>query len=67
MATYEQVMDALRQADAAGNVDDARQLAAMAIRLRPQDTLGDLGFKTAPTPATSIGRYLFESAKRGLS
>lgn len=67
MATYEQVMDALRQADAAGNVDDARQLAVMAIRLRPQDTLGDLGLKTAPTPATSTGQYFMESAKRGLS
>ena len=38
MATYEQVMDALRQADAAGNAEDARRLAALAISLRPDTT-----------------------------
>ena len=30
MATYEQVLEALRRADAAGNTEDAKQLAAMA-------------------------------------
>ena len=37
MATYEQVMDALRQADEAGNEQDARRLAALAISLRPSE------------------------------
>lgn len=34
MATYEQVITALRAADAAGNVEDARRLAAIAVNLR---------------------------------
>jgi hypothetical protein len=34
MATYEQVLTALRAADAAGNVDDARKLAAIASNMR---------------------------------
>ena len=35
MATYEQAMTALRKADAAGNADDARQLAQIAAKLKP--------------------------------
>lgn len=35
MATYEQAMEALRRADAAGNVEDAQQLAKLAASLRP--------------------------------
>jgi len=34
MATYEQVMTALRNADAAGNVEDARRLAQIASQLK---------------------------------
>lgn len=34
MATYEQILTALRAADAAGNVDDARKLAAIASNMR---------------------------------
>lgn len=34
MATYEQVITALRAADAAGNVEDARRLAAIAVNMR---------------------------------
>jgi len=56
MATYEQVMDALRQADAAGNEEDARQLAAMAIRLRPDDSLSAM----LPT-----GDYKVEALRKG--
>lgn len=36
MATYEQVMTALRNADAAGNVEDARRLAQIARSLQQQ-------------------------------
>ena len=38
MATYEQVLTALRAADAAGNVDDARKLAAIASNMRSSAT-----------------------------
>jgi hypothetical protein len=54
MATYEQVMDALRQADAAGNTEDAQKLAALAIRLRP-DT----------TPTVSSEGYIAEALRKG--
>jgi hypothetical protein len=78
MATYEQVMDALRQADAAGNEDDARQLAAMAIQLRPDDRpsipKGDYrvealrkGLASTPAMITGLGALIGESqAGRGL-
>lgn len=78
MATYEQVMDALRQADAAGNEDDARQLAAMAIQLRPDDRSnipkGDYrvealrkGLASTPAMAAGLGALAGESqAGRGL-
>lgn len=36
MATYEQAMAALRMADAAGNVEDAQKLAAIAAKLKPE-------------------------------
>jgi len=38
MATYEQVLTALRAADAAGNVQDARRLAAIASNMRTSAT-----------------------------
>ena len=40
MATYEQVIEALRRADEAGNADDARKLAQMASELRPEGAGG---------------------------
>ena len=43
MATYEQVLTALRAADAAGNVQDARRLAAIAQNMRAS--------MATPTPA----------------
>jgi hypothetical protein len=83
MATYEQLMEALRRADAEGNVEDAQRLAQMAAAQRPQGGGGrtpptrdqlisqipTTGAPTAPQPrpATSMGQYLFESAKRGLT
>lgn len=54
MATYEQVMEALRQADAAGNTEDAQRLAALAISLRP-DT----------TPTVSSEGYVAEALRKG--
>lgn len=53
MATYEQVMEALRQADASGNTEDARRLAALAISLRPDNA-----------PPSSEG-YMTEALRRG--
>ena len=38
MATYEQVIEALRNADAQGNVEDAKALAVIADAMRPQTT-----------------------------
>jgi hypothetical protein len=73
MATYEQVMDALRTADAEGNVDDARRLAEIAVSMRPQGAGGGRGLVGGPTAegqargATSTGEYLLESIKRGLT
>lgn len=37
MATYDQVMTALRNADAAGNVDDAKRLAQIAASMKQQE------------------------------
>ena len=55
MATYEQVMDALRQADAAGNTEDAQRLAAIAISLRPDDRAS----------AIPVGDYRIEALRKG--
>ena len=55
MATYEQVMDALRQADAAGNTADAQRLAALAISLRPD----------VPASAMPVGDYRVEALRKG--
>jgi hypothetical protein len=60
MATYEQVLEALRRADAAGNTEDAKQLAAMAIRMRPRD-VADV------RPATSTGEVLVEGLRRAVA
>lgn len=47
MATYEQVITALRAADAAGNVQDARRLAAIAANMRASTA-------TTPTAAAPV-------------
>lgn len=60
MATYEQVLEALRLADAAGNTEDAKKLAAMAIQMRPRD-LADV------RPATSYGEVGLEGLRRGVA
>jgi hypothetical protein len=60
MSTYEQVLEALRRADAAGNTEDAKQLAAMAIRMRPRD-LADV------RPAASTGEVVAEGLRRAVA
>ena len=73
MATYEQVIEALRRADEAGNADDARKLAQMASELRPQGAGGGRGFLGGPTAegkaraATGLGELLYESVKKGVT
>ncbi len=66
-ATYEQVIEALQKADAAGNVEDARQLAQMAATMRPAG--GGRGVQGGPSAAelerASMGNYSLESIKRG--
>ena len=68
-ATYEQVIEALQKADAAGNVEDARQLAQMAATMRPAGA--GRGVQGGPSAAelerASMTSYLAESAKRGLT
>lgn len=68
-ATYEQVMEALQKADAAGNVEDARQLAQMAATMRPAG--GGRGVQGGPSAfeleRNSMANYLAESAKRGVT
>jgi hypothetical protein len=73
MATYEQVMEALRRADAEGNVEDAQKLAQMATTLRPEGAGGGRGFMGGPTAegkaraATGLGELLYESVKKGVT
>lgn len=73
MATYEQAMEALRRADAEGNVEDAQKLAEIATRLRPQGAGGGRGFMGGPTAegkaraATGLGELLYESVKKGVT
>ena len=68
-ATYEQVIEALQKADAAGNVDDARQLAQMAATMRSAG--GGRGVQGGPSAyqleRASMANYLAESAKRGVT
>ena len=70
--TYDQVLQALQAADAAGNVDDARQLAQMAASLMPKSSgqqaqpavkesdtsLGSFGRRVASLADTTIGGVL---------
>jgi uncharacterized spore protein YtfJ len=73
MATYEQAIEALRRADAEGNVEDAQRLAEIARRLRPEGAGGGRGLVGGATAegraraATSMSEYLRESAKQGLT
>jgi hypothetical protein len=68
-ATYEQVIDALMKADAAGNTEDARILAQTAATMRPAGGgRGVMGGPTAPElERASMSNYLLESAKRGVT
>jgi hypothetical protein len=73
MATYEQAMEALRKADAEGNVEDAQKLAEIATRLRPDGAGGGRGLQGGPTAegkaraATGLGELLYESVKKGVT
>mgnify|MGYP007090467667 FL=1 len=69
MATYEQAIEALRRADAEGNVEDAQRLAEIATRLRPQGAGGGRGLVGGPSarPASSMGEYLGVELQRGLT
>jgi len=77
MATYEEVIEALRRADAAGNEEDARNLAEIAnsMRVKPSPSeelktqelspftlIGD-----QPEPPPTMLDYLLEKAKLGLT
>ena len=60
MATSQQILDALRKADAAGNTDDAKKLADLYRRTQPQDnSLNSL------TPDFSFGEIASNSLGRG--
>jgi hypothetical protein len=74
MATYDEVIEALRRADAAGNVEDARNLAEIANSMReklvPVDSQGE---EQSPfvligdQPPPSMFEYLVNRAKIGLT
>lgn len=63
-ASYEQIVDALRRAHEAGNVEDAQRLAAMALQMRPSRPSEAV---LQPRPATGTGEFLAESARRGVT
>jgi hypothetical protein len=73
MATYEQAMEALRRADAEGNVEDAQKLAEIASKLRPEGAGGGRGLQGGPTAegkaraATGLSELLYESVKKGVT
>ena len=73
MATYEQAMEALRRADAEGNVEDARKIAEIAYKLRPQGADGGRGFLGGPTAegkaraATGLAELVYETVKKGVT
>lgn len=62
MMTYEEAMEALRRADAAGNVEDARRLAEIADRLSPAPPREEAG----ETPAGTFLRGATTGAVKGL-
>ena len=57
MATYDQVIEALRNADAQGNVDDARALAQIASSMRQQAPAQAPVSQTPPTPTSAQTMY----------
>jgi hypothetical protein len=74
MATYDEVIEALRRADAAGNVEDARNLAEIANSMREQLVPVDFqGEEQSPfvligdQPPPSMFEYLVNRAKIGLT
>lgn len=69
MPTYEQAMEALKRADAAGNVEDARRLAAIANDLRsgqeqPQQEPAGLGTRLFRS-VTDAGKAAFHGGTAG--
>ena len=53
MATYEQAIEALKRADAAGNVGDATRLAKIAQSLKaPQQQIAPQSEQMQPTAST---------------
>ena len=77
MATYDEVIEALRNADAAGNQEDARRLAEIAQSIKLNMTpSGQQDSQEIPAPLQMIGDqppppsmldYLFEKAKLGFT
>ena len=77
MATYDEVIEALRNADAAGNQEDARRLAEIAQSIKLNMTPSgqqdseqipqELTFPTDVPPTPSMLDYLFEKAKLGFT
>ena len=73
MATYEQAMEALRRADAEGNVEDAQKLAEIASKLRPEGAGGGRGLMGGPTAegkaraATGLSELIYETVKKGVT
>jgi hypothetical protein len=68
--TFEQVMEALQAADAAGNVEDATQLANMAAAMMPQQqqqTQGDVPPVAQAQPTTGKAKNSFASLGRGVA
>jgi hypothetical protein len=57
MATYDQVIEALRNADAQGNVEDARALAQIASSMRQQAPAQASVSQTPPTPTSAQTMY----------
>jgi hypothetical protein len=57
MATYDQVIEALRNADAQGNVEDARALAQIASSMRQQAPAQAPVSQTPPTPTSAQTMY----------
>jgi len=56
MATYEEVIQALRIADSQGNVEDARALAQIANSMRPQTAEAPVAPTQERTIPQEIGR-----------
>lgn len=57
MATYEQVIEALRNADAQGNVEDARTLAQIASSMKQQASAQETAPQAPPSPTSAQTMY----------